>query len=323
MSQDIFVVIEHLKGQVADISYIMVAAGRVLAQGSGGNVVGILLGHNSQELAGDLAVDQVLYLDDPAFTDFTPDTYLATMSGLIDEQKPRVVLLGNTTVGADVASGLSARLGLPVVSQCQSLSSEGGELIYTSQICAGKIMAEGKLPDTTTILTVVPGGYKPEEGKSTQEPEVVSTPVPALGESKVKMLEYIEPEAADVDITKEQILISVGRGLQNQDDIELLEELADALGGVISASRPLVDQGWLATSRMVGKSGQVVKPKLYLAMGISGAPEHVEAITDSECIIAINTDPSAPIFDLAKYGADIDMLDLVEVLIEKVEESKG
>ena len=122
---------------------------------------------------------------------------------------------------------------------------------------------------------------------------------------------------------KERLLIAVGRGIQNQDNISLAEDLAQAIGGVVCGSRPVIDQGWLATSRLVGKSGKQVKPKIYFAMGISGAPEHVEAITDSDTIIAINPDPKAPIFDIAKYGAEMDMFDLFEVLIEKVKEAKG
>jgi electron transfer flavoprotein alpha subunit len=320
MNQDIYVVTEHLRGQVADISYVMLAAARALAQGTGGNVTAILLGHNAQELAGDLAADRVLYVDDPALADFTSDAYLAALSALIGENKPRAVLLGHTSIGMDVASGLSARLGLPLVSQCQNVSRDGK---FLSQICGGKIMAEGDLPEPTALVTMVPGGYKPEEGQSAQPPEVTPVAAPAFDGLRVTLAQYIEPEAGDVDISKEPILISVGRGIQNEDNLELAEELAKALGGVVCSSRPVVDQGWLPTSRMVGKSGQKVKPKLYLAMGISGAPEHVEAITDSELIIAINTDPNAPIFDLAQYGAEVDMTDLMEVLTELVEEAKG
>jgi electron transfer flavoprotein alpha subunit len=220
----------------------------------------------------------------------------------------------------DVASGLSARLGLPLVSQCRGISPDGK---FISQICGGKIMAEGNLPGPTALVTVVPGGYKPEEGRSAEPPKVTPATAPALEGLRVTLAQYIEPEAGDVDISKEPILISVGRGIQTEDNIELAEELAEALGGVVCSSRPVVDQGWLPTSRMVGKSGQTVKPKLYLALGISGAPEHVESITDSELIIAVNTDPAAPIFDVAQYGAEIDMLDLIEVLTEQVEEVKG
>lgn len=319
MNQDIYVLVEHLRGQVTDISYVMLAAARVLAGGTGGSVAAVLLGHAAQDLAGDLAADRVLYIDHPALADFTSDAYLATLSTLISQNQPRAVLLGHTSIGSDVASGLSARLELPLVSQCLNVSGDGK---FVSQICGGKILAEGDLPEATVLVTMVPGGYKPEAGHGAA-PAVTPLAAPALEGLRVKLANYIEPEAGDVDISKEPILISVGRGIQNEDNVELAQELAEALGGVVCSSRPVVDQGWLPTSRMVGKSGYKVKPKLYLAMGISGAPEHVEAIMDSELIIAINTDPNAPIFDVAKYGAVIDMTDLLEVLTGQVQQAKG
>ena len=318
MNQDIYVVVEHLRGQVADISYVMLAVGRVAAEGTGGDVVAVLLGHDAQGLASDLAADRVLYVDDPALADFTSDAYQTVLAGLISEGEPRAVLFGHTSIGSDVASGLSVRLGLPLVSQCRSVGADGK---FISQICGGKIMAEGDLPDPTALVTMVPGAFKPDEGQSASPPSVTSVEAPALDGLRVTLAQYVEPEAGDVDISKAPILISVGRGVQTEDNIELVEELAEALGGAVCSSRPVVDQGWLPTSRMVGKSGQTVKPKLYLAMGISGAPEHVEAITDSELIVAINTDPAAPIFDVAQYGAEVDMLDLLETLIEQIEEA--
>ncbi len=313
-------VIEHLRGQVSDISYVMLAAARVLAQGTGGGVVAVLLGHDAQGLASDLGADRVSYVDHSALADFTSDAYQQVLAGLIEEDRPRAMLFGHTSIGTDVVSALSARLGLPLVSQVQSVSADG---TFVSQICGGKIMAEGDLPGPTALVTVVPGGYKPEEGQSATPPEASSVAAPSLEGLRVTLAQYVEPKAGDVDISKEPILISVGRGIQNQDNLELAEELAEALGGVVCSSRPVVDQGWLSATRMVGKSGQTVKAKLYLAMGISGAPEHVEAITDSELIVAVNTDPSAPIFDVAQYGAEVDMLDLLEVLIEQVQEAKG
>jgi electron transfer flavoprotein alpha subunit len=171
-------------------------------------------------------------------------------------------------------------------------------------------------------VTIIPGGYKPEQGQSQQAPVIETVDAPPLQDLRITLNQYFEPEAGDIDISKEPILISVGRGISNEDNIELAEELAEALGGVVSASRPVVDQGWLPTSRMVGKSGQNVKPKLYLALGISGAPEHIEGMSGADTIIAINTDPAAPIFDIAQYGAEIDLLDLIEVLIEKIGEAK-
>jgi electron transfer flavoprotein alpha subunit len=320
MSQDIYTVIEHLQGQVADISYVMLAAARRLAQDTGGGSVGVLLGFNAQGLTGKLAANKVLYVDNPALSEFNQDAYLRVLARLVDENKPRVILFGNTSIGADLASTLSARLGLPLVNSCQSIG-EGNKLI--SKICGGKIMTACGLPETTTLVTVNPGGYKPEEGQSNSAPQIMQLTAPDLGNLRMTLKQYIEPEAGDVDISKEAILVSVGRGIQNQDNIELAEDLAKALGGYVCASRPIVDQGWLPASRMVGKSGKTVKPKLYLALGVSGAPEHLEGMSDSETIIAVNMDPSAPIFDIAQYGCDIDMFELLEPLIERIENAKG
>jgi len=316
--QDIYVVIEHLQGHVADISYMMLAAAREIAGELGGSVAAVLLGHNEQELANDLATNRVLYFDHPSLAGCSPSAYLHVMSDLIQENTPRLVLLGDTSIGVEVAGPLSARLNLPLVSYCRSIYAQEGTLKYISQICGGKIMVEGNLPGPTALVTMIPGAYKVEQGQSSQPPAVVLSAVPPLEELPIRFKQYIEPEASDVDISKEVVLVSVGRGIQNQDNIQLAQELADALGGVVSASRPVVDQGWLPATRLVGKSGKRVKPKIYLTLGISGAPEHVEAIADSELIIAINTDPVAPIFNLAKYGATVDLFDLVPALTESI-----
>ncbi len=320
MTQDIYVIIEHLRGQVSDISYIMLAAARELAQSTSGKVVAVLLGYNAKGLAKDFATDQVLYLDHAALADFTSDAYQKVLSDLIGREQPRAALFGNTSIGSDVASVLSMRLGLPLVSSCRNFTKDGK---FVSQICGGKIMAEGDLPAPTALITIVPGGYQPDQGRSAESPSITEAGVPALDALRVTLSKYIEPEVADVDISKEPLLIAVGRGIQNKDNIELAEALAQAIGGVVCGSRPVIDQGWLAISRLVGKSGKSVKPRIYFALGISGAPEHVEAITGSDTIIAVNTDPVAPIFNVARYGIEADMFELVEVLTEQVKAAKG
>jgi electron transfer flavoprotein alpha subunit len=322
VKQDVYVLIEHLRGQVADISYVMLAAARDIAADIGGSVVAVLLGHNAQELANDLAANRVLYFDHPALADFSPSAYQHVLASLIHEDKPRLALFGDTSIGVEVAGPLSARLSLPLVSYCHGLHSQDGALKYTSQICGGKIMVEGDLPGPSVLVTMIPGAYKAEHGRSLQPPVVVWGSPLSLDDLRVRFKSYIEPDVSDVDISKEAILVSVGRGIQSQENLILAQELAQVLGGVVSASRPVVDQGWLPTSRLVGKSGKHVKPKIYLALGISGAPEHVEAIADSEVIIAINTDPAAPIFDHAQYGAEVDLLDLLPELTERVKSLK-
>ena len=320
MSQDIFVIIEHLQGKVLDISFVMLAAARQLARSSGGGVTAVLLGHAAQGLAGNLSADKLLYVDEPALSEFTSDAYQMVLAGLIQEQAPRAVLFGHSSIGMDIASGLSAKLGLPMISSCRTFSDDGK---YISQICGGKIMAEGTLPEPAVLITMVPGGYKAEQGQSSQAPAITNLPAPALTGLRVTLKQYIEPDKSDVDITKESVLIAVGRGIQNKDNIDLANDLANAMSGVVCASRPVVDQGWMPTTRLVGKSGKQVKPKVYLALGISGAPEHIEGMGDSDTIIAINTDPNAPIFNVAKYGAVLDLLDLAPALTEKVKVAKG
>ena len=315
MNNDIYVVIEHVRVQVADISYVMLAAARDLASETGGQVVGVLLGQDAQALTENLAADKVLYGEDPSLADFTSDAYQLALAGLISENQPRAVFFGSTTIGTDVAGTLSARLDLPLISSCMKVSDG----VIISQICGGKIMAESGLADTTTLITTIPGGYKPEEGQG-GPPEVTSVSV-SVADTRVSLKQYIEPEVGDVDITNENVLIAIGRGIQTEDNIELAEELAELMGGAVCASRPVVDQGWLATDRMVGKSGKLVKPKLYLALGISGAPEHAEGMADAETIIAVNIDPGAPIFDIAKYGAEVDLFDLIDYLLEALEDT--
>lgn len=319
MSQDIFVLIEHLRGQVLDSSYVMLAAARQLSKSSGGNVTAVLLGKDVQALSGSLAADKVLYMEHEALKDFTSAGYQVALASILKEQAPRALLMGHSSIGMDVASSLSAELGLPVVSSCLSFTADGK---FISQICGGKIMAEGDLPSPTALVTMIPGGYKAEAGRSTQAPSVTAASAPAMDNLRVSIKQYIEPDTSDVDITKEKMLVSIGRGIQNKDNIELANELATAIGCAVSASRPVVDQGWMPTTRLVGKSGKQVKPKIYLALGISGAPEHVEGMGESEAIIAINTDPNAPIFNIAKYGTTVDMFDLLPVLTEKVKQAK-
>jgi electron transfer flavoprotein alpha subunit len=198
MSQDIFVVIEHLRGQVQDSSYVMLAAARHLSKSTGGGVTAVLLGHGAQGLAATLAADKVIYIDHAALAEFTSDAYLAALAGLIGEQSPRAVLFGHSSVGMDVAAGLSARLGLPAVSSC-SRFTDGGR--FVSQICGGKIMAEGELPAPTALVTVVSGGYKAEQGQSNQAPPVTTAPAPTLDGLRVTLKKRLDPriEILEVD----------------------------------------------------------------------------------------------------------------------------
>lgn len=323
MTSDIYVLIEHLQGSVTEISYMMLAAGHELAEAVGGEVVGLLLGENAQAMAETLAADRVIYVDHPELSGFTPEAYHRVIAALIESGSPRAVLMGETSIGADVAGGLSAQLNIPLISLCRTVRADGDKCLYVSQICGGKILAEGEIPGPTCLITMVPGQYKVEDGQSDKAPPVDEVPAPEMEGLRISLKDYIAPEVGDVDIVREPVLVAVGRGIQQEMNLEYAEELAGEIDAQICASRPVVDQGWLGISRLVGKSGNRISPKILLSMGVSGAPEHAEGIGDTELFIAINTDPKAPIFDIAKYGAEADLFELVPALTEKIKQAKG
>jgi len=315
MGNDIFVIAEHMDGKVSDVSFEMVGKAKELASGFGGQVVAVVLGSGAADLAGSFASDSTLYVDDLALAGFNPEGYGKIVEALVKEKAPRLVMFGWTATGMDMAAWLSARLGIPFVANAKGMSVEGSDLVVNSQIYGGKMMAEVSPEGDTAIVAVAAGSFPAEAGQGSTAAEQVASPL-ALDGLKIRFLEAVKPEAADVDITTQDKLVSVGRGLGGKENIELAEELAEALGATISCSRPVVDAGWLPRTRQVGKSGQKVKPKLYLMLGISGAPEHLEGMSGAELIIAVNTDKNAPIFNVAHYGTTADLFDVAEEMLE-------
>lgn len=320
MGPDIFVLVEHLAGRVSEVSYELLGKGKALASTSGSKLVALLLGSGAKGLAAELGVaDAVLAVDHPALGGYTPEAYKRTLVELLRARTPRLLLTSGTAIGMDVSAGLSAELGWPLVAYARDVTLSGGALTVVSQIYGGKILAEADVPSEHAIVSVLAGAFPADKGKLAGNPPVEEAPpAVSLDGLRVRFKRLIQPEGGDVDITKESILVSVGRGIGSQDNIPLVQDLADALGAALSASRPIVDQGWLPKTRQVGKSGMTVKPKLYIAVGISGAPEHLEGMRSAETIVAINTDPGAPIFDVAHYGVVSDLFDVLPALTDKI-----
>lgn len=320
MSNTIYVVVEHVQGQLTEPTFEMLGAARELAEALGGETVAVLLGHEADSLADGLGTaDRVVYVDDPALAAFNPEAYRRVLAALVEERAPAVTLIANTSMGMDLAAGLSVDVDLPLVAYCTGLAVEDGHVVATSRLYGGKAMAESVIDGERCIASVLAGAFPAEAGRAEGTPELEVVPAPDLSGLRTRFAQLIEPPAGDVDITQQDVLVSVGRGIGNADDIELAEELAELLSGAVSCSRPVVDNGWLPKTRQVGKSGATVKPRLYLALGISGAPEHVEGMKDAGLIVAINTDETAPIFDLATYGVVADLFDVVPALIEALE----
>jgi electron transfer flavoprotein alpha subunit len=322
MSVGTLVLIEQLDGAVADVSYEVLGLGRLLAEALQTPLCALALGQGVAALTAKLGIcDRVIISEAHGSGLPDADTVVAALEQVIKQEQVGLVLLGGTNVSLGLGSKLAARTGLPFVNFCRRLRVDQSAVVLTCQLFGGKVLADVRLPDGRGIISVCPGSAPLEAGKREGAPAVETLPWPTL-EPKVGFRRFLEPAAGDIDITKMDVLVSVGRGIQNADNLQVAEELAKALGGAVSSSRPVVDQGWLPLTRQVGKSGMTVKPKLYLALGISGAPEHQEGMKDAPLIIAVNTDPKAPIFDIAHYGAEMDLFDLVEPLKQAVEKKR-
>jgi len=322
-AKNILVLAETHGDALADVTLELLAAARTLASATSGQVLALVLGQNGAAHAPGLgAADRIIVVDDPQLGAYSPGPYLAALQEVTAAEQPRALLLGATSIGWDLAPLLSARIDAPLVTGCEAIQADGEALQVTASFCGGKMMAESRLERAPAICMMLPGSFRPADqpGQAKLEQRKLSWP---LEPGAVCFDQWILPEAGDVDITQQEVLVAVGRGIQQEDNVELAEELAQALGGAVCASRPVVDQGWLPATRQVGKSGMTVKPKLYLALGISGAPEHQEGMKGADLIIAVNTDPKAPIFDVAHYGAELDVLDLLPALTEALETPRG
>jgi electron transfer flavoprotein alpha subunit len=319
--KDIFVLAEHRRGELREISMEMLTGAAKL----GGTVIAVLLGKDVDEFADKLAgyADKVLYINDDMFENYNSEAYQKALSALIKEHGPGLVLVGNTAQGVDMAPALAVELEAPLVTDITGLEMEGDKPKPTRQYYGGKLDAHMALKDADLyILTVREATFPAEEPSKSGEVVTVDNPV-SEDITHRKFLEYVEPEVGDVDITQSTLLIGVGRGIREDKNMPVAEELAEALGADLAASRAVVDAGWLPSDRQVGISGKTVKPKLYLAIGISGAFQHVTGMKGSEVIVAINKDPDAPIFGIADYGIVDDLFKVVPKLVEKIKELKG
>ncbi len=320
MNKNIWVLAEAWRGEISEITYQLLALGRELADGLGAALEAVLLGHEVEHLAATLgAADAVLHLDHPTLGEPLPRPRAEALAALVRKRQPEILLVPLTNVSWDEVGLLPAFLEAPLVSFCRDVRivgdrAGGRRLEATSLLYGGKMAATVAVAEPA-ILGVLPGARPAEPGRVERTPEIKTFPLP-VPEPAVHFRGYLEPEAGDVDLTRQEILVAIGRGLGMEDDVELAEELAEALGGAVCGSRPVIDQGWLPLSRQVGKSGVIVGPRAYLAFGISGAPEHVEGMMDSDLIVAVNTDPEAPIFDAAHYGIVEDAAEMLEALTE-------
>ena len=326
----IMIFAEYRHGKVVPVSFELLGIGRELADQQKVTLSAVLLGSGLGDAARDLVsygADIVYQVDDPALEYFTDEIFGNILEDVVREQKPEVVLAGATAIGRSFIPLVATSLATGLTADCTQLAirPDDGVLLQTRPAFGGNIMATIECPFTRPQMsTVRPRVMKAVQQDLKRKGEIINyQPQPERLQSKVKVLRSVLEEQDQVNITEGEIIVSGGRGLDNEKGFELIKQLADAVGGAVGASRAAVDSEWIAYPHQVGQTGKTVNPKLYIACGISGAIQHVVGMQSSETIVAINKDPHASIFDVATYGIVGDLFEVVPKLIEKIKERRG
>lgn len=321
MARDVLIVAEHLEGRVAPSTLELISASRAPSEGLGGHARIVVLGHPADEVARSLAGYglEVLLADHPSLAEYTGDAYVQAVRGVVESTGPRMVLVAHTAQGYDLAPALAGAMDLPLVTNCIALRWDGDRLRASRRILNEKVQQEVEVrAERPIVVTLRPGSFPPQaasEGPRPVTPVSVSMDPAAIRD---RFIRVERPEVEDIDLSGADIIVSAGRGIQKKENLALVEEFAKSVGGVVGASRPLTDMDWLPKTRQVGQSGKTVRPKLYVACGISGAMQHIAGMKDAGLIIAINTDPTAPIFEVAHVGFVADVLKLLPATLKEL-----
>jgi electron transfer flavoprotein alpha subunit len=329
MADTILVVVEQREGKLNRVSLETLTGAQALSAETGWALEAAVVGSGVGEVASEIAgkkLAKVFDIESPKLEAYTPDGFVAALKGFIENQQPKLVLMPHTYQVRDFAPKLATAFGQALISDAIGYKYEGGKPLFTRQMFQGKFAADvsftGDAPYFVTFQSGAYRGDKVEEGGSPAPVETVNVVI-ADGVIRNKPEVPFKEAKQAVDLTQAEIIVSVGRGIKEQKNIELAQQLATALGGEIAASRPICDSGWLPMDRQVGSSGQTVAPKLYLALGISGAIQHVVGMKGARSIVAINKDSEAPIFEIADIAVVGNLFDIVPPLIEEVKKAKG
>ena len=324
----VWVFAEQREGQLQKVSLELLGEGRRVADKLGVKLTALLLGSNIEGLANTLAAhgaDEVLVADDKNLEHYTTDGYTKVICDLVNEKKPGILFVGATFIGRDLGPRIAARLTTGLTADCTSIDVEveNGGLLATRPAFGGNLMATIACPEhRPQMATVRPGVFAKVEtdpSKCTIEKVAVNL---ADSDIRTKVVETVKTAKDIIDISEAKIIVSGGRGVGSKENFAMLQELADALGGVVAGSRAAVEKGWIENAYQVGQTGKTVKPSIYIACGISGAIQHVAGMQDSDMIIAINKDETAPIFQVADYGIVGDVKKVLPELIAQVKAIK-
>lgn len=321
---EIFALVEHRQGVIRDITYELLTCGRKLAEKQNTKLTAVLLGYNTEKLIENLKskAHHLLVIDNEIYKQFNSETYQITLTEIIKKQNPRLTLMAHSAFGMDICPALASQMDIPFTTDCLDVELADNKLKVTRRMFDGKLNARVLLRENPSyIITLRSGCFPTEESNLSAEIEKIEAPITSEPNYR-KFIEYIEAAVGEVDITKADILVGIGRGIKDQSNLSVIEDFVNTIGGVLACSRPIVDAGWLPKDRQVGSSGKTVKPKLYIALGISGAFQHIVGMKASDTIIAVNKDPNAPIFNEADYGIVDDLFKIVPALKNKILELK-
>ncbi len=328
MPDTILVIAEQREGKLNRVSWETLVAGQSIAAETGWTLEAALVGSGVGSIASEIVgkkVAKVYDLESPALNPYTPDAYSAGLKQFLSSNQPKLVLMPHTYQVRDFIPQLATAMSRTVISDCIGYRKNGEKLLFTRQMFQGKFAADVSFScDPPWFVTFQNGAFrgdKVEAGASAAPVETVNLEIPA-GTVRNRPQEIFKEAKQAVDLTQAEIIVSVGRGIKEQKNIELAMQLAEALGGEIAASRPICDSGWLPMDRQIGSSGQTVAPKLYLALGISGAIQHIVGMKGARSVVAINKDHEAPIFEIADVAVVANLFDVVTPLIEEVKKVK-
>ncbi|HLY62984.1 MAG TPA: electron transfer flavoprotein subunit alpha/FixB family protein [Terriglobia bacterium] len=329
MPDELLVFAEHQGGKLFRPTWEALAAAQSLGQDLGLKVSAVILGGNIGSLASELAqaeVAEVLAADSPLLTDYTADGTAQTLGAIIRERKPRFVVFSHTYQVRDFAPKLAAALDRGLVSDCLGYRKEDARLVFVRQVFQGKFSADVELAgDAPWLVSFQAGTFREDSVRRSGAPAKINPLAVSIAPEKIRTKpgERFREAKQAVDLTQAEIIVAVGRGIKAPENLELAKKLAEALGAELGASRPICDSGWLPMDRQIGSSGQTVAPKLYVALGISGAIQHHVGMKGARTVVAINKDHEAPIFEVATYGIVGDLFEIVPPLIEEIKKIKS
>jgi electron transfer flavoprotein alpha subunit len=328
MSEGILLFIEQRDGELNRTSLEALVAAQGIAAGTGEKISAVVLGNGVSNVASEVAgkkLEVIYTVEDEKLNEYTPDGYVAALRQVVEKLDPRFVILSHTYRVRDFAPRLTAALGKTFVTDCVGFRVDGQDVVFTRQVFQGKINTDVRVNAAPPVFaSFQAGAYRADKAEAGEASAQVKPLEVSLGDVVIRTRpeEKFQEAKQAVDLTQAPLIVAVGRGIKSQDNLPLVEELAKAIGAEIAASRPICDNEWLPMDRQIGSSGQTVAPKLYLAVGISGAIQHVVGMKNSQTIVAINKDPEAPIFDIADYGIVGDLFEIVPALTAELRKAK-